>query len=137
MNTKQTEFVLYRADGLSFDKIATTLKVSKATLIQWSKLFEKEIKEIQFQSFIKIKELHSWNTQTRYTNLLEQLKIIDDGIVKSDLSKATIKDLFTIKNDILGQLDRIENKIRTKANVTITDELGYKEALELKLNEVE
>lgn len=137
MNTKQTEFVLLRADGKSFDKIATTLKVSKATLIQWSKLFEKEIKEIQFQSFIKIKELHSWNTQTRYTNLLEQLEIIDAGIKESDLSKATIKDLFTIKNDILGQLDRIENKIRTNANVTITDELGYKEALELKLNEVE
>ena len=137
MNSKQREFILLRADGLSFDKLATKLKVSKASLIQWSKLFEEQIKEVQFEAFIGIKELYSWNTKTRYTKLLEQLKIIDDGIKGSDLTKATIKDLSTIKNDILFQLDRIENNIKTNARVTITDDLGYKQNLELKLNEVE
>ena len=52
MNKTQREFILLRADGISFDKIATQLKVSKATLIQWSKLFENEIKEIQFEAFM-------------------------------------------------------------------------------------
>ena len=136
MNSKQREFILLRADGLSFDKLATKLKVSKASLIQWSKLFEDEIKEIQFEAFIKIKELYVFNTQSRYKNLLEQLKIIDDGIVNTDLSKATIKDLFTIKNDILMQVDKIENKIKTNARVTVTNDLGYKENLDLKLNEI-
>ena len=136
MNKTQREFILLRADGISFDKIATQLKVSKATLIQWSKLFEDEIKEIQFEAFIKIKELYVFNTQSRYKNLLEQLKIIDDGIVNTDLSKATIKDLFTIKNDILMQVDKIENKIKTNARVTVTNDLGYKENLDLKLNEI-
>ena len=93
MNKTQREFILLRADGISFDKIATQLKVGKASLIQWSKLFENEIKEIQFEAFIKIKELHSFNTQSRYKTLLEQLTIIDDGIVNADFSKATIKDL--------------------------------------------
>ena len=136
MNKQQREFILLRADGVSFDKIATKLKVSKASLIQWSKLFEDEIKEIQFEAFIKIKELYVFNTQSRYKNLLEQLKIIDDGIVNTDLSKATIKDLFTIKNDILMQVDKIENKIKTNARVTVTNDLGYKENLDLKLNEI-
>ena len=136
MNKTQREFILLRADGVSFDKIATKLKVSKASLIQWSKLFEDEIKEIQFEAFIKIKELYVFNTQSRYKNLLEQLKIIDDGIVNTDLSKATIKDLFTIKNDILMQVDKIENKIKTNARVTVTNDLGYKENLDLKLNEI-
>ena len=136
MTKQQREFILLRADGISFDKIATQLKVSKATLIQWSKLFENEIKEIQFEAFIKIKELYVFNTQSRYKNLLEQLKIIDDGIVNTDLSKATIKDLFTIKNDILMQVDKIENKIKTNARVTVTNDLGYKENLDLKLNEI-
>ena len=136
MTKQQREFILLRADGISFDKIATKLKVSKASLIQWSKLFEDEIKEIQFEAFIKIKELYVFNTQSRYKNLLEQLKIIDDGIVNTDLSKATIKDLFTIKNDILMQVDKIENKIKTNARVTVTNDLGYKENLDLKLNEI-
>ena len=136
MTKQQREFILLRADGVSFDKIATKLKVSKASLIQWSKLFEDEIKEIQFEAFIKIKELYVFNTQSRYKNLLEQIKIIDDGIVNTDLSKATIKDLFTIKNDILMQVDKIENKIKTNARVTVTNDLGYKENLDLKLNEI-
>ena len=136
MTKQQREFILLRADGISFDKIAKQLKITKATLIQWSKLFEDEIKEIQFETFIKIKELYAFNTQSRYKNLLEQLKIIDDGIVNTDLSKATIKDLFTIKNDILMQVDKIENKIKTNARVTVTNDLGYKENLDLKLNEI-
>lgn len=136
MTKPQREFILLRADGISFDKIAIQLKVSKASLIQWSKLFEDEIKEIQFEAFIKIKELHSFNTQSRYNTLLEQLKIIDDGIESADLSKATIKDLYTVKNDILLQLDRIENKIKTNARVTVTNDFGLTEKLELKLNEV-
>ena len=136
MNKTQREFILLRADGISFDKIATQLKVSKATLIQWSKLFENEIKEIQFEAFIKIKELHSFNTQSRYNTLLEQLTIIDDGIKGSDLTKSTIKDLFTIKNDILMQLDRIEAKIKTDPKIKVNNEFGFSEDLEFKLNEV-
>ena len=51
MNAKQREFILLRADGLSYDKIASQLKTTKSTLIQWSKLFEDEIKDIQFEAF--------------------------------------------------------------------------------------
>lgn len=136
MNKQQREFILLRADGISFDKIATQLKVSKASLIQWSKLFEDEIKEIQFEAFIKIKEHYIFTTQSRYKKLLEQLTIIDDGIESADLSKATIKDLFTIKNDILMQLDKIENKITAYPKITQKNEFGMTERLTLKLNEI-
>ena len=136
MNKQQREFILLRADGISFDKIATQLKVSKASLIQWSKLFEDEIKEIQFEAFIKIKEHYIFTTQSRYKKLLEQLTIIDDGIKSADLSKATIKDLFTIKNDILMQLDKIENKITADPKITQKNEFGMTERLTLKLNEI-
>ena len=136
MTKTQREFILLRADGISFDKIAIQLKVSKASLIQWSKLFEDEIKEIQFEAFIKIKELYTFSTQSRYKKLLEQLTIIDNGIESADLSKVSIKDLFTIKNDILMQVDKIENKIKTNARVTVTNDFGLTERLELKLNEV-
>jgi transposase len=136
MTAKQREFILLRADGLSFDKLATKLKASKSVLIQWSKLFEEQIKEIQFEAFVRIKELHSFNTQQRYNTLLEQLTIIDDGIKGSDLTKSTVKDLFTIKNDILMQLDRIEAKIKTDPKIEVKNEFGMTEKLEFKLNEI-
>ena len=34
------------------------------------------------------------------------------------------------------QVDKIENKIKTNARVTVTNDLGYKENLDLKLNEI-
>ena len=108
MNTKQQKFILLRADGISFDNIAKDLKVSKTTLIQWSKLLENEIKDIQFEAFIKIKEAYSWNTKNKYETLLKQLDKIDTGILKADLSETSIKDLFTIKNNITMQLEMIE-----------------------------
>ena len=88
MNKKQKEFILLRADGLSFDKIATKLKTSKPTLIQWSKLFEDKIEQIQFEAFVEIKEAFSWNTKKRYETLLKQLDKIDKGIIGADLTKA-------------------------------------------------
>lgn len=137
MNAKQKEFILFRADGLSYDKIAKELKTSKPTLIQWSKLFEEDIKALQFEAFVQIKEVYSWNTKKRYETLLKQLDKIDEGILKLDTSKMKIKDLFTIKNDILLQLDKIERNISTDAKITQTDMFGDKESLRLKLYEVE
>ncbi|KIM06570.1 MAG: hypothetical protein KU29_08535 [Sulfurovum sp. FS06-10] len=136
MDAKQREFILLRADGISYDKIALQLKTSKATLIQWSKLFEDEIKDIQFQSFLQIKETYSYSQKTKYETLLKQLNKIDDAILEADLTGTQIKDLFTIKNNISSQLETIEKRISTDAKVTITNE-GHKEHLRLKLNEAE
>jgi chemotaxis regulatin CheY-phosphate phosphatase CheZ len=137
MDAKQREFILLRADGISYDKIALQLKTSKATLIQWSKLFEDEIKDIQFQSFLQIKEAYSYSQKSKYETLLKQLNKIDDAILEADLTGTQIKDLFTIKNNISSQLEAIEKKISTDAKVTTTNEFGHKEHLRLKLNEVE
>jgi transposase len=136
MNSKQQKFITLRADGISFDKIVKDLKVSKPTLIQWSKLFDEEIKDLQFESFIQIKELYSWNSKKRYETLLKQLNKIDESILNADLTKSTIKDLYTIKNDIIYKLDSLERNITVNAKVTLTNELGYKENLDLKLNEI-
>lgn len=137
MNAKQKEFILFRANGLSYDKIAKELKTSKPTLIQWSKLFEEDIKALQFEAFIQIKEAYSWNTKKRYETLLKHLDKIDTGILDADLSTIQIKDLFTIKNDILLQIDMIEKRISTNSRVTREDAFGDKEQLDFKLNEVE
>lgn len=137
MNSKQREFILLRADGISFDKIATKLKTSKPTLIQWAKLFEDDIKDLQFQAFVKIKETYNAYKRNRYENLLKQLEKIEDSILNADLKEVSIKDLFTIKNDILLQIDKIERTVSADPKVTLTTEYGTKEKLSIKLNEIE
>ena len=137
MNAKQQKFILLRADGVSFDKIAKELKTSKPTLIQWSKLYESDIKDIQFQNFITIKEAHSWNVQKRYKILLEQMELIDGGIAKANLADVSLKDLFTIKNSIVNQVEMIEKRVKANPNLQQTNEFGYTEQLTFNLYEYE
>ena len=135
MDAKQREFILLRDAGQSYDAIAQKLKVSKATLISWNKLLHKEIQELQFQSFIEIKEAHSWNQKKKYEMLLKQLNKIDEGILNANLEDATLKDLFMIKNTLLSQVENMERSIKVDANVIGTDILGNPERLEMQLNE--
>lgn len=136
MDAKKQKFIILRADGLSYDAIAKELKTAKSTLIQWSKLFQDEIQELQFHSFVQIKETYSFNQKSKYENLLKHLTKFDDAINEADLSQSSIKDLVAIKNNILMQIENIEKKISTDVKVTTTNELGYKEQLRFNLNEV-
>ena len=135
MDAKQRDFIVLRDAGETYEAIAKKLKTSKATLIQWSKLFQEEIRELQFHSFIKIKEAHSWNQKKKYEMLLKQLDKIDEGILDADLSVATLKDLFTIKNSILSQVESMERNISVNASVIKKDMLGDYEMLQMKLYE--
>lgn len=137
MNDKQTRFLSLRANGLSYDAISQELKISKPTLIQWSKLFEAEIKDLQFESFLMIKETHAWSTKTKYEMMLKQLNKIDDAILNADLTSSSIKDLFTIKNSLLFQLEAIEKRISVDAKIKQSDDFGNVERLRLKLSEAE
>lgn len=136
MDAKQREFILLRADGLSYDKIASQLKTAKSTLIQWSKLFEEDIKELQFHAMAELKEVYSWNLKSKYETLLKQLQKIDDAILEAGLSDTSIKDLFTIKQALVYQLETIEKKVSIKSNVVTTNILGQKEDIPMRLSEV-
>ena len=135
MTKQQMEFITLRAGGLSFDKIAKQLKVSKVTLIQWSKLFEDNIKELQFLAMVEIKKQFSHSIKSRYEILLKQLDKIDNAILEADLSEESLKDLIQLQQHTYSQITMIENKVSVSAYVTTENELGYKEGLKLKLNE--
>ena len=131
----QTKFILLRSDGLSFDKIAKELKVSKVTLIQWSKLFEDNIKELQFLAMVEIKKQYSNTVAKRYETLLQQLDKIDNAILEADLSEESLKDLIQLQQHTYSQIESIEKRFKTKAYITNKNEFGIVENLELTLNE--
>ena len=131
----QTKFILLRSDGLSFDKIAKQLKVSKVTLIQWSKLFEDNIKELQFLAMVEIKKRYSNTVAKRYETLLQQLDKIDNAILEADLLETPLKDLIQLQQHTYSQIESIEKRFKTKAYITNKNEFGMVENLELTLNE--
>ena len=131
----QTKFILLRSDGLSFDKIAKELKVSKVTLIQWSKLFEDNIKELQFLAMVAIKKQYSNTVAKRYETLLQQLDKIDKAILEADLLETPLKDLIQLQQHTYSQIESIEKRFKTKAYITNKNEFGMVENLELTLNE--
>ena len=131
----QTKFIFLRSDGISFDKIAKELKVSKVTLIQWSKLFEDNIKELQFLAMVEIKKRYSNTVAKRYETLLQQLDKIDNAILEADLLETPLKDLIQLQQHTYSQIESIEKRFKTKAYITNKNEFGIVENLELTLNE--
>ncbi|MDP3301966.1 MAG: hypothetical protein Q8S36_08385 [Sulfuricurvum sp.] len=139
MNDKQKKFLQLRASGMSYDKIAIELKTSKPTLIQWGRLFKDELNDMKFQSLATLKEMYQFTVKAKYEQLLKHLKKIDDAIENFDFTGATLKDLATVRNDIIGQLEKIEKQsVFTDTGLVTTCEFtGKKEAVTVKLNEIE
>jgi len=138
MNTKQKQFLILRADGLSFDKIAKELQVSKPTLIKWSRLFKEDIEDLQFQDMRDLKEKYHYDKKAQYEQLLKQLQKFNKAINEADLTSATIKDLHLIRNDIQMQLQQIEAKtVFTNTQLVETCNFtGTKEPIHIRLNEL-
>lgn len=139
MNDKQKKFLQLRASGMSFDKIAIELKTSKPTLIQWGRLFKDELNDMKFQSLATLKETYQYTTRAKYEQLLKHLSKIDEAIEGFDCTTATLKDLATVRNDIIAQLEKIEKQTSfiDTGLVTTCEYTGKKEAVTVKLNEIE
>ncbi len=139
MNDKQKQFLQLRADGLSFDKIAVEIKTSKPTLIQWAKLFKDELNDMKFQSLATLKEQYQFSVKAKFEQNLKHLQKINEAFDNFDYSTATLKELATVRNDITGQLERLEGKtsfIQTGL-VSTCEYTGKKETLKVTLNEIE
>ena len=139
MNDKQKKFLVLRSSGLSYDKIAKELKVSKPALIQWGRLFKDEINDMQFQSLATLKETYQYGVKAKYEQLLKHLQKIDEAITYVDLTTASIKDLMMVRNDINEQLEKIEKQTEfIQTGLTTTSEFtGQTEDVKVQLNEIE
>lgn len=91
-NEKEQSFVKMRAKGNSFDRISKILKVSKGTLIKWSKQYKQEVsnmlaieKDARVERY-KISHIHQLETYGK--QLLR---------VREELSKRNLDSIHTDK----------------------------------------
>jgi len=85
-------FVELRARGLSFDKISKELKVSKQTLIDWSRGLQEEIGNLKAIELEALQEKYFLTKEKRIELFGERLKAI-----KEELDKRDLKDVATDK----------------------------------------
>jgi ABC-type antimicrobial peptide transport system permease subunit len=109
MKAKEKEFLILRTEGLSFDKIASKLKVSKPTLVRWSKIYQDEIQDLKAMDLLVLKEKYQYTQKKTYETLLKQIKKVEDAITNTDFSKLNIKDLMLTKANILEKIEQIES----------------------------
>lgn len=115
-NDVKDEFIILRAKGNSYDTIAKKLKVSKNTLISWSKDLKIEIKNYQnFEADMTL-EKFKMSKNSQLVSLGEQLEKVREEINKRDLTDVPTPKLIDIEMKILESINGNEKSHITLSN---------------------
>ena len=96
----QERFVELRARGLSFEKIALEMGVSKPTLIKWAGELHKEIATAEYVDLQALLEQHRLNRRAKIEETALQLEKVIKAIEGKDLTGESLKDLLSMKRDL-------------------------------------
>lgn len=110
------QFVLMRAKGYSYARIARELGVSKGTLTAWNTEFETEIAKLRAVELEALQGEFFLLKEGRIRLIGEQLKAIQTEIGKRDLSKVNTDKLLELQLRYFGELksEYVETSQRTK-----------------------
>ena len=102
--TQQIEtFIQLRIEGNSFDEIATTLKTSKQTLIEWNKkvLVRENINDGRVLKINSVVKTYQFDLLNRLNMYLQLSKKINDELLQRDLKDVNTDTLLkmSIAND--------------------------------------
>jgi transposase len=124
-NDIKKEFIQLRAKGTSFNKIASKLKVSKTTLIEWNKELEREIANLKAIELEELYQMYYVQKQKRIELFGSQLEKIITEINKRDLSEVQTEKLLEFKLKYLDFLKREEMDL----SLQIEEEMDLDQAL--------
>jgi transposase len=102
----QQRFILLRSEGWSFARIAAELKISKPTLINWSRKFQYQIQNLRAIALEELQEKWLASHSNRIAALGERLRKIEDELQKRDLSSVSTSGLYALAYSLRRQLQR-------------------------------
>lgn len=120
METKE-RFIELRAQGHSFDRIASEIDASKPTLIKWHREFEKEIANLKFLHFERLMEQYGLMKQQKVEALGELLDRAMKELKDRDLSDVPTKHLLKMIVSLQGQLDSELAQVKCRTERTGRD----------------
>ena len=90
----QQRFVFLRAEGWSFARIAVDLKISKPTLINWSRKFQYDIQNQRAINIEAMQEKWLASRDVRVDTLGEQLHKVEAELARRDIATLSTAQLF-------------------------------------------
>jgi transposase len=99
-------FILLRAQGSSFNRIAVELQISKPTLIKWSRQHEIEIANLRATETEALAERIFRQRHERWEVLGRQLKRLEEEIDKRDLEEIPASRLHAIAAQLRAEINR-------------------------------
>ena len=118
LETKE-RFVELRAQGRSFDSIADELKMSKTTLIKWSRELEKEINNAQYLAYQRLIEQYKLTKIERADLIMQALQRVNDAIGQKDVNAMSIKELLMLSDKLENQLNSLTLNVEYRTGETI------------------
>ena len=106
-SSKQDEFIKLRAEGNSFNAIAKKLKVSKSTLIGWSKDFQQEVDNAKAMEREAKIEQYQMSRLHQLEMFGEQLKQIREVVSQRTLSDVPTDRLITAEIKLLDAVNNL------------------------------
>lgn len=124
------KFILLRAKGYSFDRIARELGKNKQTLVNWSREFEEEIANLKSMEIEALNERFFISKQHKIEVFGELLNKIKAEIEERDLQEVPTDKLMELflKYYTLIESERIEPKFKSSCEINETK--SDKEALD-------
>lgn len=105
------QFIQLRAKGLSFNKIAEKLKVSKTTLIEWGRELEREIVNLKAIEMEELQEMYYVQKQKRIELFGSKLEQILKELEQRDFSDISTEKLLELQFKFIDYLRREEIEI--------------------------
>jgi len=107
MHDDQTvqSFIKRRAQRWTYARLMTELKVSKSTLIAWSRKRQFQIQNFKAIELEALREKWLASTAERVNSLDEQLRKVEGELSKRDLSGLTTPQLHTLARSLRRQIE--------------------------------
>ena len=119
----QQRFILLRSQGLSFRRIAEELKVSKPTLIQWSRLYQFEIQNLRALETEALAEQSFTSRRARWEQIAADLRRVEAELANRDFKDVPTARLLTLAARLRSEVSRETAPVRlTTAVRDIPDE---------------
>lgn len=113
----QKRFVLLRSQGLSFARIAEELRVSKPTLIQWSRTHQFEIQNLRAVETEALAEQCFASQRERWEQIGRDLRRVETELAKRDLGDVPTARLLTLAARLRWEASREAAPVRLSAAV--------------------
>ena len=125
------QFIHLRASGLSYDKIAAQLNVSKPTLIGWSRKHQHTIANlVAIEREERLNQLLA-TSEERLRQLGEQLRAAEAELAKRDLTTLSTGRLLTHLESLRRQVRREAGPMQFVSTVDAIPEEEYADRIQV------